>query len=158
VPPGTFSLKVTYPGGAGDITDITSVTSTADGAVLALSGGIGSGGPGSAITDPKFSVDIYPRLQRAAVGGLGCANCHTLGGPGAIIQYDLPAAMVLASLLPAAPNGRVDTTTPANSLLLTKPLYEPPPLTQNHPNATFIDINDPDYKLITLWISNGLKP
>ena len=43
-------------------------------------------------------------------------------------------------------------------MLLTKPLYEPPPLIQNHPNATFIDINDPDYKLFMLWISNGLKP
>jgi MFS superfamily sulfate permease-like transporter len=41
-------------------------------------------------------------------------------------------------------------------LFLTKPLYEPPPY--NHPNATFIDVNDANYKLFLLWITNGAKP
>jgi len=26
---------------------------------------------------------------------------------------------------------------------------------QNHPNATFVDANDPDYKRILLWIQQG---
>ncbi len=158
LPPGTYTLKVTFPDGAGEKTVTTNVTATADGAVLGLAGGLVPGAGGGNIVDPKFAVDIYPRLQKAALGGLGCANCHTLGGPGAILKFDEPAATVLANLLPAAPNGRVDTVTPANSLLLTKPLYEIPPAIQNHPNATFLDLNDPDYKLFLLWITNGLKP
>ncbi len=159
LPPGTYTLKVTFPNGAaGDKTVSTSVTATADGAVLGLAGGLVPGGPGGNVLDPKFEGEIYPRLQKAALGGLGCANCHTLGGPGAVIKFDDPAATVLANLLPAAPGGRIDTVTPADSLLLTKPLYELAPLPQNHPNATFLDINDPDYKLFLLWITNGAKP
>jgi hypothetical protein len=152
VPPGTYTLKVTD---AAQAIVSTSVTAVADGATLALSKGALPGGGN--VTDPGFAADIYPRLQRAALGGTGCANCHTAGGPGAILILDTPAADVLASLLPPAPNGRIDTTTPANSLLLSNPLYEPAP-PQNHPNATFLDVNDPDYKLILLWITNGLKP
>jgi len=159
LPPGNYTLKVTAPNGQGiDTIVLSTVTATADGAVLALSGGAG-GGMGGAVTDPKFAVDVYPRLQRAALGGVGCANCHTLGGPGAILIFDKPAAEVLALMLPAAPLGRIDTVTPASSMLLTKPLYEPlGALPDGHPNATFLDINDPDYKLILLWITNGLKP
>ena len=42
--------------------------------------------------------------------------------------------------------------TPATSMLLTKPLYEDPP---NHPNATFLDVSDPDYIVILQWIEQG---
>ena len=81
-----------------------------------------------------------------------CANCHTLGGPaGGAIKYDDPAALTLTNM--KAIPGLLDLTTPALSLFLTKPLYEPAPY--NHPNATFIDINDPDYKLFLLWITQG---
>lgn len=155
VPAGNYTLTVDVPNGQGGITTITTTLATVEnGATLALSGG---GGGGADNLDPAFATDIYPRLQRAALGGTGCANCHTAGGPGAILILDAPAADVLASLLPAAVGGRIDTTTPANSLLLTKPLYERTP-PQNHPNATFLDENDPDYKLILRWITNGLKP
>ena len=44
------------------------------------------------------------------------------------------------------------TATPADSLLLTKPLYDDPP---NHPNATFLDMNDPDYIVFLQWITQG---
>ena len=43
-------------------------------------------------------------------------------------------------------------------MLLKRPLYEQPPAAQDHPNATFIDTNDADYKLFLLWITNGAKP
>lgn len=149
IPPGNYQLSVTYPSGGGDVTETVAITTSADGAVLARTGNLGMGG---GTTDPTFAIDIYPRLQTAAKGGLGCANCHTTGGP---LPYDGPAADVLAAIL-AAP-GVVNLLAPAESLLLVKPLYEPVP-PQNHPNATFLDINDLDYKLFLLWITNGAKP
>ena len=102
--------------------------------------------------NPKFGMHVYPRLQKAAVGGLGCANCHTQGGlAGGVLQFDLPPDLVLQNMI--ARPGDVNIETPAESLLLTKPLYEPPPY--NHPNATFVDTNDPDYKLFLRWITQG---
>jgi len=150
VAPGAYTLKVTYANGqGGTATNTTPITFVADGATLAISGGMGGGGMA---VNPKFTTDIYPKLQKAATGGLGCANCHTLGGPaGGAIKYDDGAALTLTNM--KAIPGLLDLTTPALSLFLTKPLYEPAPY--NHPNATFIDINDPDYKLFLLWITQG---
>ena len=157
VPPGTFTMRVVYQNGmAQDVTSDTLFSASADGATLtamgAMAGG-GGGGGGMMPADPKFAADIYPRLQKAAAGGLGCANCHTANGPAAALKYDDPADVVLANMK-AAP-GVIDLATPANSLLLTMPLYELPPTPQNHPNATFLDTNDQDYKLILLWIQKG---
>lgn len=155
VPAGNFSLKVTFLDGNGQSkTDTTTITATADGATIVRSGGKGGGGGGGGnITNPRFAQDIFPRLQTAANGGRTCANCHTTGGPAAVLVMTALPADVLATLKAKA--GLIDLTTPANSLLLTKPLYEPPPTPQNHPNATFVDVNDPDYKLILLWITQG---
>jgi hypothetical protein len=155
VPPGTHSLKVTALDGQGQPqTTTTSVTTVADGATLVRSGGMGGGGGGGGGTpaNPKFATDIHPRLQTAANGGRACANCHTAGGPGAVLVLNALPADVLATL--KAKPGLIDLATPANSTLLTKPLYAPTP-PQNHPNATFVDVNDVDYKLILLWISQG---
>ncbi len=151
VPPGAYTLKVTYANGqGGTASQTTPVTFTADGATLAISGGMGGGG--GQVTNPKFTTDIYPKLQKAAAGGLGCANCHTAGGPATgSIHYDDGAATTLTNM--KAIPGLLDLTTPALSRFLTKPLYEPQPY--NHPNATFIDVNDPDYKLFLLWITQG---
>jgi hypothetical protein len=164
VPPGPYTLGVTYPSGqGGNMQDNTTVVTEADGATyapsyIATGAGSGSGsgsGSGGNPTDPTFAADIYPLLQKAGAGGLGCANCHTANGTAAILPYDGPAQSVLDAIK-AAP-GVLDLATPANSLFLTKPLYEPTP-PQNHPNATFLDTNDPDYKLFLLWITNGAKP
>ena len=154
VPPGTYSLAVTYPMGAGNAQNNTSVTVAADGATLAISGGTMASTSGA--TDPHFMTDVYPRLQKAANGGLGCANCHTAGGPAAVLTYDDDPTTVLTNIQ-AAP-GVINALTPAASLLLVRPLYEQPPTPQDHPNATFLDVNDPDYKLFLLWITNGAKP
>ncbi len=159
VPAGSYTLKVTYPNGQGG-TQIaeTPVSFTADGATLAIAGGApagGGGGGGTMITNPKFTTDIYPKLQKAAAGGLGCANCHTLGGPaGGVLKFDDPPTLTLTNMKALA--GVLDLTTPALSLFLTKPLYEPAPY--NHPNATFVDANDPDYKLFLKWIQQGALP
>ena len=161
VPPGAFTLKVTALNGMGQPQTLTTpIAGVADGATLGKIGGTtpgGGGGGGGNVADPLFSVDIYPRLQRVALGGIGCANCHTALGQGAILILDDGAANVLARLNPPAANGRLDNLTPASSMLLTKPLYELAP-PQDHPNATFLDVNDDNYKLFLLWIQNGLKP
>lgn len=161
VPPGTYTLSVTYTGGMNqNVTNTTPVTTVADGGTLAISGGTATGGNGNGgganITDPSFAMHIYPKLQRAGEGGLGCANCHTLTGPAAVLKYDDPPGVVLASI--TARPGVVNAAAPAESLLLVRPLYEPPPTPQDHPNATFLDTNDPDYQLFLLWITNGAKP
>jgi hypothetical protein len=149
LPPGTFKLKVTDGGGSIAVTTFTII---ADGSTLTISGGLVPGGGSGNITDPSFAAHIHPRLQKAALGGVGCGTCHTANGVGAIVVMDGLPADVLAGL-----TTRIDLVTPASSLLLVKPLYEPAP-PQNHPNATFLDINDPDYRLILLWISKGAKP
>ncbi len=161
VPPGTYTLAVTYPNDMlQDTTMNTPVTAAADGGTLLLTGGMGGGGGGGGgggnITDPSFATHIYPKLQRAGAGGLGCANCHTLTGPAAVLKYDEPAGTVLANI--TARPGVINATTPADSLLLERPLYEAPPTPQDHPNATFLDVNDADYKLFLLWIEKGAKP
>jgi hypothetical protein len=153
VPPGNYTFELTTPGTPPTVEDVP-ITVVADGATLAHTGSTSTATATNPI-DPLFTTDIYPKLQRAGAGGLGCANCHTANGPAAILPYDGPAADVLAAIM-AAP-GVLDLITPANSLFLTKPLYEPTP-PQNHPNATFVDINDPNYKLFLLWITNGAKP
>jgi len=152
VPPGVYTLKV-IDAQATPKTATATITGTADGAVLAMTGGMV---PGGGNLDPKFATEIHPRLQKAALGGLGCANCHTAGGSAAVLPYDDVPATVLANM--QAITGVINLAAPADSLLLTKPLYEPPGTPQNHPNATFLDVNDPDYKLFLLWITNGAKP
>ena len=156
VPPGTYTLAVNYQNNMGGTVTINTMLSTvADGTTLVQSGGTqGPTDPG--VTDPLFAMHVYPKLQRAALGGLGCANCHTLGGPAAVLKFDDPAATVLASL--TARLGAINVTTPADSLILKRPLYELPPAIQDHPNATFLDVNDADYKLFLSWITNGAKP
>ena len=145
VPPGAFTLAVTYLNGMNqNTTNNTPVLTVADGGTLALSGGGTGGGGGTNITDPSFAMHIYPKLQRAGAGGLGCANCHTLAGPAAVLKFDEPAGTVLASI--TARPGVVNSIAPADSFLLKRPLYEAPPTPQDHPNATFLDVNDADYK------------
>jgi hypothetical protein len=162
VPPGTYSLKVNYTDGGGAIKTVTtSAMFAADGATIALSkpaGGMGGGGGGGGggmnpaqILNPKFGTDIYPLLQRASAGGLGCGNCHTATGQAAVLPFD-GGAQITLDLMKARP-GVIDLVAPADSLFLTKPLYEPAPV--NHPNATFIDINDEYYKLFLRWITQG---
>ena len=148
VPPGSYTLEVTYAtGGGAPMTDRVRVEALADGASLVRTGeGGGMGGMGAR----TFTADIFPRLQTAANGGLACANCHTAGGLAAILPFDGPLQGTYDAIM--ARPGVVVTATPETSLLLTKPLYEDPP---NHPNATFLDVNDPDYIVFLTWITQG---
>ncbi|HTR52285.1 MAG TPA: hypothetical protein VMJ10_16335 [Kofleriaceae bacterium] len=149
IPPGTYTLSVTYTNGMGQsVTNTTTVIIAADAATLAVSKGQNA----LTITTPSFATDIYPKLQSAGNGGLGCANCHTAGGPGEVLKYDDPEATVYANIMAA---NVVNTTTPASSLILVNPLYPP---SNGHPNASFLDVTDPNYELFLAWITQGAKP
>ncbi|MBK9032753.1 MAG: hypothetical protein IPL61_16040 [Myxococcales bacterium] len=149
VPPGSYTLSVTYTAGAGQpTTDTVRVDTFADGASLTRTGEGGGMGPGMGAR--TFTADVYPRLQTAANGGLGCANCHTTGGIAAILPFDLSVQLTLDGI--NARPGVLNLLAPAESMLLTKPMYEDPP---NHPNATFLDATDPDYLVILQWIEQG---
>ncbi len=155
-PPGNYTLKVNYDPMVAASVYTSSVAVSSGGATLALVGGLQANSSTAAITDPSFATDIYPRLQKASKGGLGCASCHTATGLAGVLPYDdADPAVTLTKIKAAA--GVINATTPATSLFLTNPLFETTP-PQNHPNATFLDVNDPNYKLFLLWITLGTKP
>jgi mono/diheme cytochrome c family protein len=94
-----------------------------------------------------FKDEIYPIFVQQA-----CAACHAPGGAaaGSGLYFDGPAENVYAALREG--NQRVNLQYPADSLVLSKPLYEEPP---NHPNASFPSVNYPDYQTIYRWINQG---
>jgi hypothetical protein len=157
VPKGQYSLAVTYTNGMGaPNTNYTPIVVDGGAATLVISGGVGQPSTAPPPAQPSFATDIYPRLQTAAKGGLGCANCHTAGGPAGANSLPYDGAEAATFTLVTTTAGVVVTATPATSLLLVNPLYSATP--HNHPNATFLDINDPDYKLFLAWITQGAKP
>jgi hypothetical protein len=158
LPPGSYTLNVSYPNAAGTIMTMTvPIMSAADSVTLlstahAVAPGAGTGGGGA--TPLSFATDVYPMLQRAALGGQGCANCHNATALAGGLAYDGPAATVYSKIM-ATPNVVV-VATPATSMLLSMPLYETPP--DLHPNATWLTNLDPAYVKIMKWISQGAKP
>jgi hypothetical protein len=150
VPTGSYTVQVSFtPTGATNTISASGTAKTYDaGATL-----------GRVLHDPatdggtmyKFTTDIYPILQRASMGGQDCANCHTMGGAaGNLLILDDGATSVYTRLM--ANPLYINLTTPADSELLTKPLYETPP---NHPNAIWLDTTNPYYMKILMWITSG---
>lgn len=150
VPPGNWMLKVAYTDGQGNPqTFIVPSMTTADGVTLVSTGH--DGGTGQTAGNLTFTKDVYPLLQRAALGGQGCANCHNGTELAGGLAYDGPAGDVYAKIMGTA--GVVDKLAPAKSMLLTMPLYENPP--DLHPNATWLTMQDPAYMTVMQWISQG---
>jgi hypothetical protein len=149
VPTGAWIIKVTYTpaGGLAPITDQGMAMTFDNGVTITKVIEDPTNAQGGT---PSFTTDVYPILQKASKGGQDCASCHTAGGVGAVLIMDDGAAAVYARLK-AAP-GVIDLATPANSMLLSYPLYETPP---NHPNATWLDTTNPYYQKILLWITGG---
>lgn len=157
VPAGQYTVAVTFtPAGGSAETDHTPLVVSAGGATLVQSGGTGSATSAPPPTNPTFAANIWPALQTAAQGGLGCANCHTVTGPAGAssLPYDGDPTTTLGLIMAAS--GVIDTAAPAMSLLVTNPLYTPTP--HDHPNATFLDTNDPNYQLFLAWITQGTQP
>jgi hypothetical protein len=149
VPTGQHVLKVSYeltPGGP---------IANAQGPVMAFDDGAtvtrtihdpAADGGGT----PKFATEVYPIFQKASKGGQDCASCHTAGGLGAVLVLDDGADQVFARL--TGNLQYVNLATPADSLILRRPLYETPP---DHPNATWLDATNPYYVKVLRWIQGG---
>jgi hypothetical protein len=107
-------------------------------------------------TNVSFSQQVRPIFQRR-----GCENCHSGSGPGrdlGNLTLDGGDALIYRELMDTAVfagHKRVDTTVPEMSLVLTMPSAEDPP--DHHPNITFTGPNDPDYKLLLVWIREGAR-
>ncbi len=116
--------------------------------------------------DPvDFDTQVYPLFLQVNQGGLGCQGCHSNQGgavpAGGLNLYGGPE-VAYGALDPARYPQRVNVQAPAQSYLLTKPLYEANGA-QNHPIYAFANELDPNYQRVYAWISqgalrNGLNP
>lgn len=137
--------------------------------------------PGPAVTVDSFAEDVYPLLQRTAMGGLGCARCHSAGSTAKYrIHFDDPAADVCRAIVegytasepnPLDPEDLLERPPLAHfiaeqedqSRLLYFPLYgkqfsgpnDPPSMLDTHPNATFVSTSDIGYLTFKQWISDN---
>ena len=106
-----------------------------------------------------FDTQVYPLFLPVAQGGYGCQGCHTNQGgaqpAGGMNLYGGPRA-AYGALDPARYPTRVNLATPRASYLLTRPLYEANG-TQDHPIFAFFSDQDPAYRLIYTWISEGAR-
>ena len=104
-----------------------------------------------------FATQVYPLFLPVVDGGYGCQGCHTNQGgqapSGGLNLYGGPD-QAYQGLNPAQYPQRVNVNSPSLSLLLTKPLYEPDG-NQNHPIFAFLSEQDPGYRAIYGWISDG---
>ncbi len=113
--------------------------------------------PPPVVGDVDFDTQVYPLFLPVAQGGFGCIGCHTNQGgaiPAGGMNLYGGADIAYASLNPANYPQRVNLTTPADSYVLTKPLYEAEG-PQNHPIYAFANTQDPGYQLIYTWIQEG---
>lgn len=98
-----------------------------------------------------FTTHVYPIIVKE-----GCAACHAVGGAAAVTGlYMTGTPYEVYNALkndPIRGPVRVNLEYPAQSYVLTKPLYEEPP---NHPNAAFPSTDYPDYLTILHWIQQG---
>lgn len=93
----------------------------------------------------SFSADIVPIFTARGCTGSGCHRPPTNGGG---LRLNQSAAQIYPAVLQ-----RCNTTDPANSLLLTKPLFEAAP---NHTGGNiFLTNTDPDYLRMLRWITDG---
>jgi Cu-Zn family superoxide dismutase len=116
--------------------------------------------PGMPMPEPTgvdFDTQVYPLFLSISQGGYGCQGCHTNAGgavPAAGLNLYGGPDLAFASLSPTAFPMRVNLTTPAESKLLTKPLYESAGA-QDHPIYAFTSVADPAYKIVRKWIEEG---
>jgi hypothetical protein len=111
-------------------------------------------------TGIDFATQVYPLFLPVAQGGLGCLGCHTsVNGATPTGNMDLsggPAAAYDRALNPQMHSNRVNTANPSASLILVNPLYNPAG-TNPHPIIAFSSVQDPSYKTILQWITEGAK-
>ncbi|MEZ4360094.1 MAG: hypothetical protein R3B48_07935 [Kofleriaceae bacterium] len=143
VAPGTYTLRYACAA-CSPPRDATAPVLASGGASLVKLATTLPADPIEPSADAAFAI-----FARGDAGGRGCARCHTAGGAASLILDD-DAAAVRDRLLAIA--GMIVPASPDSSSLLSKPRYETP---ANHPNATFLDGNDEDYRLLRAWIARG---
>ena len=106
-----------------------------------------------------FATQVYPLFLPVAQGGLGCQGCHTnqdgQAPSGGLNLYGGPD-QAYAALNPNQYPQRVNIQNPGASRLLTKPLFEPDG-NQDHPIFAFLSDQDPAYRILYGWISEGAQ-
>lgn len=110
-------------------------------------------------TNIDFDTAVYPLFLPISQGGLGCQGCHVRAGglpPSGNLDLSGGPAAAFAQLDPAQYADRVKTANPADSLLLKKPLYEANGV-QDHPIFAFPSTQDPGYKIVLAWITEGAR-
>jgi hypothetical protein len=120
-------------------------------------GGVAPPPPPPPPGEVTFETQVYPLFLPVNQGGFGCLGCHTNENgatPAGGMNLYGGAAQAYMALDPARYPNRVNVQNPGQSLLLTKPLYEPDG-NQNHPIFAFVSVNEPAYKTIYDWISAG---
>ncbi|MBK8010103.1 MAG: hypothetical protein IPK13_02050 [Deltaproteobacteria bacterium] len=104
-----------------------------------------------------FDTQIYPLFLPVNQGGFGCQGCHTNQGgavPAAGMSLVGGPEAAYAELDPAKHPSRVNISSPDESYLLKRPLYEADGV-QDHPIFAFASPQDPAYQLIRTWIAEG---
>ena len=147
VPPGTFELAP-----APDVTLAMPRVPIAANTVTLARVRVTMDPPPPLPTNVSFSAQITPIFA-----GRGCVACHSggqighnLGG----LKLDGPSSQVYRELVVDS-SGRVVTSAPETSLVLTRPSLEVP--ADVHPNVTFASSKDPDYILLLVWIREGAQ-
>jgi len=111
-----------------------------------------SGSPTS--TAPKFSTDVFPLF--ASKGCNGSTGCHQGASPVGIVNLGGTGTTAAAAFTSITTTSNVVITgTPANSLLLKKPLTGDP--TTHSGGKQFTGTTDPAYVTILDWITAGAQ-
>ncbi len=106
-----------------------------------------------------FDTAVYPLVLPISQGGLGCQGCHIRAGgvaPSGNLDLSGGPEAAFAQLNPAQYADRVNLMNPAASLLLRRPLYEATGA-QDHPIFAFPSTQDPGYRTVLTWISEGAR-
>jgi mono/diheme cytochrome c family protein len=99
---------------------------------------------------PEVIID-FPTEIMPIFAQFQCSSCHAQGGQagGTGLYFNVDPEAVYYTL--KNDTQIVNIAYPAQSYLLTKPLYEEPP---NHPNASW-ELDDPTYTKLLDWVEQG---
>ncbi|MEE8398927.1 MAG: hypothetical protein V3S89_07965 [Desulfobacterales bacterium] len=100
--------------------------------------------PAAAGVAVSFVSDVYPIFSDRS-----CTICHDSGHESMDLSGDAPSTYTVVT------DTRVDTPTPADSLILTKPLAEIAGGVSHGGGNRFTDTTDVDYQTILTWITEG---
>jgi mono/diheme cytochrome c family protein len=95
---------------------------------------------------PTYVADVKPILAGKNLLNISCAGCHAAGR-----SYQLSANLVDDTADYTASLKQINTVTPTDSELLTRPTQ-----TRGHP-VKLLNVGSPEYDTIVRWIQGGAK-